>query len=124
MKSRIVLYLLAVAVIQLAASCDSNKLEVDISPVDAEGVELSLSASAEDDTKVTFTEDYNARWENTDHIAVFDGTAKRDFTIKSGTNTGTSALFSGTVAGSYSNLYTVYPYAAAGSLSGSVPVRR
>lgn len=111
--------LVAVACFSLLVSCESSKLEIEISHVKSGEVELSLSATSEEGTKVTFTEEDNARWENSDHIAVFDGTGKRDFTIKSGTNTGTSALFSGTVANSYSNLYTVYPYSAAGSLSGS-----
>jgi len=124
MKNYRIILLAALVAFPLVAACNKENAESGIMPDDEAGlVSLTLSATGETEDeaapKVTFNDANNARWENSDHIAVFDGSGKRDFSLKSGTNTGATALFEGTVASGYSNLYTVYPYAAASSLSGS-----
>ena len=126
MKSYRIILLAALAALPLAAACNKENAEAGILDDEAGLVPLTLSATGEteaeegeDTPKVTFTDANNARWENSDHIAVFDGSGKRNFSLRSGTNTGATARFEGNVSAGYSNLYTVYPYAAAGSLSGS-----
>ena len=51
-------------------------------------------------------------WEATDHIAVYDGVAIRDFGIKS--TDGAVAVFEGEVDKDATEFYAVYPYSAAG----------
>ena len=126
MKSYRIILLAALAALPLAAACNKENAEPGIGPDEAGLVPLTLSATGEteaeegeDTPKVTFTDANNARWENSDHIAVFDGSGKRNFSLRSGTNTGATARFEGNVSAGYSNLYTVYPYSAANSLSGS-----
>ena len=51
-------------------------------------------------------------WETTDHIAVYDGVAIRDFGIKS--TDGAVAVFEGEVDKDATEFYAVYPYSAAG----------
>ncbi|MBO4340937.1 MAG: hypothetical protein J5835_05865 [Bacteroidales bacterium] len=91
-------------------------------------VKISFKAQGEADipeSKVTldFSQTQNVRWSDDDLIAVFDGTAKNQFGIDGGTNTGATATFSGEVTPGYANLYAVYPYSAANSLSaGSLSV--
>ena len=127
MKNYRTILLAALVAFPLAAACNKENAESGVNPGDETNlVPLTLSASGETDAeeveaapKVTFDDTNNARWENSDHIAVFDNTStKKDFSLKSGTNTGTGALFEGNVAAGYSNLYTVYPYSAAASRSG------
>lgn len=123
MKSYRIILLAALAALPLAAACNKENAEAGILDDEAGLVSLTLSATGETEDeaapKVTFNDANNARWENSDHIAVFDGSGKRNFSLRSGTNTGATAHFEGSVSSGYSNLYTVYPYSAAGSLSGS-----
>ena len=82
---------------------------------------ISFVAFGEPQTKVTldFSRAANVRWLDNDLIAVFDGTAKNQFSIDPGTNTGESATFSGEVTAGATNLYAVSPYSAAVSQSGT-----
>lgn len=82
---------------------------------------ISFSAQGEPETAayLDFSQTPNVRWADDDLIAVFDGTVKNQFGIDDGTNTGAAATFSGEVTEGYTNLYAVYPYSAAGSLSGA-----
>ena len=66
---------------------------------------LSRAALGEDGKTVT--------WESTDHIAVYDGTARRDFSVKSLGEDGRTAVFEGSVAEDATEFYAVYPYSAA-----------
>ena len=112
--------LIIIAIVGLA-SCEREALVDNSLNENAGKVSLSLSASGEAEEKayLDFSQTQNVRWSNTDLIAVFDGTVKNEFSIDSGTNTGATATFSGEVTAGYSNLYAVYPYSAANSLSGS-----
>ena len=82
---------------------------------------ISFVAFGEPQTKVTldFSQAANVRWLDNDLIAVFDGTARNQFSIDTGTNTGESATFSGEVTAGATNLYAVSPYSAAVSQSGT-----
>lgn len=83
-------------------------------------VEVSLVAVNEPDSKVVldFTQTSNVQWSDQDLIAVFDGVSKNQFSIPAGSNSGTSATFSGSAAEG-ATLYAVYPFAAGNSLSGT-----
>ena len=114
------LSLLAVAVF----SCEKENGTDMPENVSGPRIKISLTAKEESEagsSKVTldFSQAQNVRWSDDDLIAVFDGTAKNQFSIDAGTNTGATAKFSGEVTEGYTDLYAVYPYSAAGSLSGS-----
>ena len=117
------LSLLTVAVF----SCE-REAEID-TPEDVSGpkIKISLTANGEVEagipgSKVTldFSQSQNVRWSDDDLIAVFDGTAKNQFSIDAGNYSGETAKFSGEVTAGYTELHAVYPYSAAGSLSGSI----
>lgn len=74
-------------------------------------VEASLDA-----TKATVN-GLEVVWQAGDKIAVFDGTAKREFTIKSGAGTKT-AVFEGEIAASATKISAVAPFSAAGDEAG------
>lgn len=68
-------------------------------------------------------------WQNSDAIAVWDGSEKSVFTIKSGTNQGSTATFEGSVAEGATSLWALFPASAFGSFDGSaftatVPARQ
>ena len=120
MKTRIYLTLAATALLLLPLACEKENEEQNPVPV-SDKVSVSISATGESANKafIDFSQAQNVRWSDDDLIAVFDGTAKNQFSIDSGTNSGASSTFSGEVTLGYSTLYAVYPYSAAGSLSGS-----
>ena len=120
MKTRIYLTLAATALLLLPLACEKENEEQNPVPV-SDKVSVSISATGESANKafIDFSQAQNVRWSDDDLIAVFDGTAKNQFSIDSGTNSGASATFSGEVTLGYSTLYAVYPYSAAGSLTGS-----
>ena len=124
MKPRILLFSVTAAVLSCAVSCNKERQDADLSPDPTPKVTVSLSASGEssemdDKAFLDFSFAENVRWSDDDLIAVFDGTAKNQFSIDAETNTGATATYSGDVTAGYSNLYAVYPYSAANSLSGS-----
>lgn len=51
-------------------------------------------------------------WQDSDALAVWDGSYKRTFLIKEGTNTGSSATFQGTVTDGATSFWTVFPASA------------
>ncbi|MBR5043105.1 MAG: hypothetical protein IKX67_07675 [Bacteroidales bacterium] len=121
MEPRRFFILAALAAISCAVSCNKEAVENDPSPDAYQKVAVSFSAIGEPEQKATldFTQTQNVRWSDDDLIAVFDGIAKNQFSIEAGSNTGASATYTGEVTSGYSTLYAVYPYSAAGSLSGS-----
>ena len=120
MKTRIYLTLATTAILLLPLACEKENEEQNPVPV-SDKVSVSLSATGEPTDKafIDFSQAQNVRWADDDLIAVFDGTTKNQFSTDAGTNSGATATFSGEVTAGYSNLYAVYPYSAAGSLSGS-----
>lgn len=109
------------AVLTLAAVACSKEIDEQIVVPAAEQEYASFTATGEDITKVAlnFAEATNAKWEDADQLAVFDGSSKNIFSIKSGSNTGASAVFEGQVSGSATTLWAVYPADAGVALSGS-----
>ena len=120
MKTRIYLTLATTAILLLPLACEKENEEQNPVPV-SDKVSVSLSATGEPTDKafIDFSQAQTVRWADDDLIAVFDGTTKNQFSTDAGTNSGATATFSGEVTAGYSNLYAVYPYSAAGSLSGS-----
>ncbi|MBR3075244.1 MAG: hypothetical protein IKH11_05770, partial [Bacteroidales bacterium] len=114
---------LAAAVLFSVIACEREQAEIQIIPSDDQAkVYASFSASGEDTkTILDFSDETsNVKWEDTDCVAVFDGTAKNEFTVKAGTNTGAEAVFEGMVTDGATMLYAVYPSSAAESLNSGV----
>ena len=99
-----------------------NKEIADLQMIgEGEKAYTSFTAYGEDLSKVAlnFEEAQNTKWEDSDQVAVFDGSAKNVFSIKSGSNTGASAVFEGEVSDGAATLWAVYPADAGVALSGS-----
>lgn len=115
------LFIFAVLATVTAVSC--NKEIAETAPIPAEEkVYVTFSATGEDITKVTldFDSETNiASWQDTDDIAVFDGVSKHVFTVKSGTNTGATAVFEGEVNDAAGTLYAVYPASGGFDIDGT-----
>ena len=117
MKKIFTLAVLALTVL----ACNKEIAEKQIAIAEGEKVYTSFTAFGEDLSKVAlnFAEAQNAKWEDSDQVAVFDGSAKNVFSIKSGSNTGASAVFEGEVTDGAATLWAVYPADAGVALSGS-----
>jgi hypothetical protein len=118
MKKIRLISLAAMAAMVLPVSC-SKEAEVD-TLLSGEAVPVSLFAFDGDAGKVSldFEQASNVLWGDYDLIAVFDGQAKREFSVVEGSNTGATAIFAGEAAPG-ATLYAVYPFDAGNSLSGS-----
>lgn len=104
----------------LVASCGKSPVTPVVEP--SVRVPVSFNAYSESsDTRVSldFSKSANVRWSDEDLVAVFDGVSENEFSIAPGTNSGDAATFTGEVAQGATDLYAVYPYSAANSLSGS-----
>lgn len=77
-------------------------------------VPMEFVATSDLDTKTTLVPGENNKtsviWNADDKISVWDGTANREFTIKS--CDGSSAVFTGLVSADATSFYAVYPYTA------------
>ena len=107
-------FVLAAFAIVAAASC-AQELEGPVTDIqqDVELVPLTISVAGEM-TKTTVGEDGKTiNWCADDKIAVFDGVAKREFTIVDGTANGKTASFQGLVAKDAVDFHAVYPYESA-----------
>ena len=105
-------YMLAAAAVLTAASCAQELVNPQANPeLDVELVPMTLTVDG-DVTKTAVGEDGKTiNWCENDQIAVFDGTAKRQFTATA--IDGNKATFVGMVADGAKSLYAVYPYSAA-----------
>ena len=79
-------------------------------------VQLGAVSESSSDIKTSITAGMTVEWLDSDQIAVFDGTSKNTFSIK--TNSGTSAVFTGIVDEEATSLYAAYPASLATQLSG------
>ena len=112
--------LLLAALSPLLFACTAEPVQETAPAAPAEGREtIFLTAVAESGTSKTTLDFPSVKWEDSDQIAVFDGTSKNIFTIPEGGNHGTSASFTGTVAQGASELYAVSPASAGNALEGS-----
>lgn len=111
-------FAIAAAAVVCAPSCTREKLVEESDNL----VEVSFTALGEETSKVSldFAAAQNTNWENSDKVAVFDGSGKRSFSVKAGTNTGATATFTGKADGSADAFYAVYPYSAASKLESSL----
>ena len=86
-------------------------------PEDGTLIDVCLNAGI-DGSKVALDETLlHPSWQEGDRLAVYDGSAIREFTLFSGAGS-SQATFSGQISASASNLKAVYPYSAA-KLEGS-----
>ena len=113
MKNKLYLSLLVCAALFYACSPESGN---DV-PEDGTLIEVCLNAGI-DGSKVALDETLlHPSWQEGDRLAVYDGSAIREFTLFSGAGS-SQATFSGQISASASNLKAVYPYSAA-KLEGS-----
>lgn len=116
MKTSRKIYLAAVAI--AVAAC--AKEEPDVLPSqETSGLEyITLEASWETASKVTLGSGLSPVWQESDAIAVYDGTSTQKFTLSA--INGASATFSGTMDTSTDIYYAAYPYdSVTGFSSGS-----
>ncbi|MBQ3942426.1 MAG: hypothetical protein II676_06200, partial [Bacteroidales bacterium] len=113
MKNKLYLSLLVCAALFYACTPESGN---DV-PEDGTLIEVCLNAGI-DGSKVALDETLlHPSWQEGDRLAVYDGSAIREFTLFSGAGS-SQATFSGQISASASNLKAVYPYSAA-KLEGS-----
>ena len=110
------------ATLLLAASCSASGPEDDIGKllVHQDLVTVSLDASMESHVSKAQLDFPSVLWEDSDEIAVFDGVARRIFTITDGGNHGRSASFTGEVDAGSGQLYAAYPASGAESCAGGL----
>ena len=99
--------ILAVSLLGLVA-CEKEVAPEEIVPQDENLVEITIRAH-DVDTKSTFT-GTQIGWEMTDKVAIYDGVAKREFSVTA-INDGVATL-SGLVSAGATDLYAVFPYSA------------
>ena len=120
------LYIFHIALAVLAVASCQKPLEPEDKPSEGQLETISLEANQEMISKATLSFP-EVHWQETDHLAVFDGTGMRDFTVKS--CSGKSAVFTGSVSTEASSLIAVYPYSAAvsaadGAVSLTLPAQQ
>lgn len=69
-------------------------------------------------TRATLKDFPVVEWQNSDAIAVWDGSSSCFFTIKPGTNQGTTATFEGSVAEEATSFYALFPATAFNAFDG------
>ena len=115
-------YLLIVLASMIAVTaCQQEKtIEPEITPEPSsdgpELVPMTFKASIEDLATKSDIQNNFILWEDSDKIAIFDGTALQEFTVSALSPSGKGAEFSGSAA-SVSEYYAVAPYEAATNLS-------
>lgn len=120
------LYIFHIALAVLAVASCQKPLEPEDKPSEGQLETISLEANQEMISKATLSFP-EVHWQETDHLAVFDGTGMRDFTVKS--CSGKSAVFTGSVSSEATSLIAVYPYSAAvsaadGTVSLTLPAQQ
>ena len=110
-------------ILLLAAAACTQAIEPEDKPSDGGLVSITLKAGNEQLAKaeLVFPE---VHWVSSDHVAVFDGYEKRDFSVSS--CSGSNAELSGSISDASQKLLAAFPYAAAageqdGKLSVTVP---
>ena len=101
-------YILAASAVFAAASC-TRQLEGPAT--DQELVPMTITVNGEMTKTLVGEDGKTINWCEDDVIAIFDGVAKREFTVV--TADGKNATFAGEVAPGATELYAVYPYSAA-----------
>ena len=111
-------YILSALFCVAALCCCSRKdIVADEIPAGPEEdlVCITINASLDASPKAQIDESTSKwTWSAGDELAVFDGTAKRLFTLDPSSDGSTTGKFTGEVSSSYTSLSAVFPYAAAG----------
>jgi hypothetical protein len=97
-----------------AGSCSTKEL---VPERQNEGplMQITITAGLDEASKAYISEEGKKwTWSAGDELAVFDGTAKRLFTIDPASAGSQTARFTGEVSASFTSLDAVFPYAAAG----------
>ena len=108
-------FFFALAALSAVFSCAKEEQTLPVDNGEKGLVPMTVSAGLETKTYVSGTD---IIWEDTDDLAIFDGTAKRVFSISN--ISGTTADFSGEVADGSTEFYAAYPAASASALSAGV----
>ena len=112
-----------VAGLLAAVSCSIEPVEVNVETL----VPVIVTARIQDDVSKAWVDGKDVLWSENDRIAVYDGSAVREFTLIEGAGT-RSAMFSGEISPDAMELSAVYPYSAAtltaGELSAGIPVEQ
>lgn len=103
----------------VVASCAKEVLTSNEIKEDATLVPYTVNVSIAG-TKATIS-GLEVLWQDGDKIAIFDGVAKREFTLSSGAGTKT-AKFTGEIASTATTISAVAPYSAAGEEAGQYNV--
>lgn len=115
---KIIRLLAVLCTVAAAASCAKVSTEtIEVNTL----VKCSIVADLEP-TKATL-DGVKVKWEAGDKIAVYDGTAKREFALVSGAGT-SSAMFEGEVEAAATTLSAVSPFCAAGNEAGQYTLPR
>ena len=101
-------YILAASAVFAAASCTQ---QLEGPATDQELVPMTITVNGEMTKTLVGEDGKTINWCDDDVIAIFDGVAKREFTVV--TADGKNATFAGEVAPGATELYAVYPYSAA-----------
>jgi len=118
MKNTINIFATLFALI-VVASCTKEVLTSNEIKEDATLVPYTVNVSIAG-TKATIS-GLEVLWQDGDKIAIFDGVAKREFTLSSGAGTKT-ATFTGEIASTATTISAVAPYSAAGEEAGQYNV--
>lgn len=108
-------YMLSVAAVMTAAACSQ---ELEGPAADKELVPMTITVNGETTKTLVGEDGKTINWCEDDVIAIFDGVAKREFTVV--TADGKNATFAGEVAPGATELYAVYPYDAAVECTGGL----
>ena len=105
----------------VAVSCTPKELVIDTPAEegvsDVKLIPITITASLEG-TKADMV-DVKWTWQSGDKLAVYDGTAKREFTLDESAAGTAVAKFTGEVAETFTSLQAVFPYEAAGESFGT-----
>ena len=98
-------------------SCSIEPVEAYVESL----VPMTISAGFREDASKTRLDGLNVLWSENDRIAVYDGSAVREFVLTEGAGT-TVASFSGEVSSSATSFTAVYPYSRADLTDGVLSV--
>lgn len=105
-----------VLAIALTGACAKQNLYEPEQVTELEPGLVPMTLTATLDLGKATIDGLDVKWETGDKIAVFDGVAKREFTLAGGAGT-TTAFFSGAVDAGATEFYAVSPFAAATSFT-------
>ena len=107
------------AAVLVLAACAKEEVPVSLPEETSAETELtSITLTANwTESKVSLGNDLQPIWQDGDQIAIYDGSATRQFTLSE--NNGSSGTFSGAMSTSANTYYAAYPYASITSFSST-----